>query len=68
MELHELLDRAHTVVLVLGLQNDYCSKDGALPKWRGLDTSPIDDMIKQLELFLESARQSGGAGGVGAAN
>jgi ureidoacrylate peracid hydrolase len=45
-------------VLVIDMQNDYCSPDGALSK-AGFDLSRVDPMISQMGIFLETARQTG---------
>ncbi len=59
MELSDLLNAKHSAVLVLGMQNDYCSREGVLAKARSLDMSPIEEMTEKLGAFLEDARGSG---------
>jgi ureidoacrylate peracid hydrolase len=58
MEFHEKVDPRHTAVLVVDMQNDFCSPEGAYGKANpGLDFSPIDQMVPNLARFLDDARE-----------
>ncbi len=54
----ELVDPGHTAVLVIDMQNDFCSEKGAL-SGRGVDTSSVREMAPVLAGFLTGARSSG---------
>jgi ureidoacrylate peracid hydrolase len=55
----EKVDPAHTAVLVVDMQHDFCSRGGAYDQANpGLDLSPIDEMVPHLERFLEQARSA----------
>lgn len=61
----ELLKPEHTALLVIDLQADYCSYEGAFPRYlREEDqclgnTSPIEAMIPRLEELIQKARNKG---------
>jgi len=48
-----------TAVIVLDIQNDFCSSDGAFQKVLGRDPSAIQKMVKRLAGFIEDARNAG---------
>ncbi len=56
MELIDLVNPKNTVVLVVDIQNDYCSERGALGKI-GLNMHPVQAIIPQIETFLNIARK-----------
>src|SRR5579872_6601746 len=60
MELEQKVDPQHTAVLVIDMQNDFCSRDGAYAQsLPGLDLTPIDEMVPNLARFLDEARAHG---------
>jgi len=54
----ELVDPKHSAVLVVDMQNDFCSDKGILEK-RGLDCSMEREMAPRLGHFLTAARRAG---------
>ncbi|MBQ3966366.1 MAG: cysteine hydrolase [Treponema sp.] len=58
MELHDLLTKTKCAVIVVDVQNDYCSKDGACAK-KGSDVSGVDKMIPNLQFLLDTAHKNG---------
>lgn len=54
MSLAEKVDPAHTAVVVVDMQNDFCSQRGAVSGRR--DSSAVRAMIPRLKEFLERAR------------
>jgi ureidoacrylate peracid hydrolase len=60
MEFEEKVDPAHTAVLVVDMQNDFCSRDGAYDQANpGLDFKLVDEMVPRLASFLDEARANG---------
>ncbi len=57
MKLEDIVNPKETVLLVIDMQNAYCSKDAPLPKLKKFDTSPIDEMVPRLDAFIEQARK-----------
>lgn len=56
LDLAERVDPAHTAILVVDVQNDFCSDKGAFGKM-GYDMSWMDPMVAQLKILLEEARR-----------
>ena len=56
--LSELVNPKTTAILVIDLQNAFCSAKEPLPKAFQYDTSPIDAMIPKLERFIAKSRES----------
>jgi ureidoacrylate peracid hydrolase len=56
MILEPLLKPETTALIVIDIQNDYCSPKGRLPQFRKLDTTPIQEMIPKLGYFIDKAR------------
>lgn len=54
----EILEPARTALLVVDVQNDYCSSSGALGE-AGLDMSSIDPMVDRIEELMAAARELG---------
>jgi ureidoacrylate peracid hydrolase len=54
--LKEVVDPAHTAVLVIDVQNEYCLEGGHFEK-NGYDLSMIRQMLPRLKGFLEKARE-----------
>ena|SRR3989338_8162886 len=48
-----------TAVIVLDMQNDFCSSEGAFKKVLGRDPSAIQEMAQRLKSFIEDARKQG---------
>lgn len=60
MRFDEKVHPTHTAVLVVDMQNDFCSADGAYAKSiPGLDLSEIDEMVPRLSGLLDAARTQG---------
>lgn len=57
-ELREIAAPAHSAVVVIDMQNDFCSPDGYFHR-RGLDLSMIRAIIPNLKSFFDEARASG---------
>jgi ureidoacrylate peracid hydrolase len=51
-------DPNHTALIVVDVQNDFCSKEGAYGKI-GNDLSMVQEMVPRLVEFLEKARRAG---------
>lgn len=56
--LQELVDPAHTALLIVGMQNDTCAPEGVLDK-SGRDLQPFRRMIGATEDALSGARDNG---------
>ena len=54
--LEEQVDTRHTAILVIDMQNDFCTK-GGVSHQRGKDLSSIEQMIPRLQRFIDKARQ-----------
>ncbi len=60
MPFEQKVDPAHTAVIVVDMQHDFCSRGGAYDKANpGLDLSPIDEMVPHLQWFLDKSRAAG---------
>src|SRR5262245_61230720 len=58
LTLAQKIDPASTVLLVIDMQNDYCSPEGFLGKL-GVDMTPVMEMTPTLCDLLETARAAG---------
>ena len=56
--LAEKVEPAHTALLVVDMQNDFCA-DGGLVSKDGRDISAAQEMAKRLPPFVEAARKAG---------
>ena len=56
--LEEWVAPPHTAVVVVDVQNDFCSPGGALHR-RGVDVTPLQTMLGVLRRLLAGARQAG---------
>lgn len=56
-ELSEIADPAHTAVLVIDMQNDFCSPEGFFGR-RGMNLTMIQAMVPKLGQFLATARSA----------
>jgi ureidoacrylate peracid hydrolase len=54
--LEERVDRSHSMLIVVDMQNDFCHRDGAACK-RGRDMNFVQNMIPRLVRFVEQARE-----------
>lgn len=57
MNLKELVNPESTSLLVIDVQNDYCSPEGKLAQYRKLNMTPIQKMIPKLDNFIVEARK-----------
>ncbi len=57
--LHEQINPAHTALLVIDPQKDFCADDGAMARVAGLDMSPIQATVTPLNAFIQTAREAG---------
>lgn len=51
-------DPAHTALVIIDVQNDFCSPDGSLAAL-GADTSSVAQMMPRLHRLIDAARASG---------
>jgi ureidoacrylate peracid hydrolase len=51
------VDPAHTAIVVIDVQRDFCSSDGAMGRVLGLDMSEIQAAVTPLNDLVETARQ-----------
>jgi nicotinamidase-related amidase len=57
-ELEEVVDPSHTALVLIDIQNDFCSVGGTFDQ-HGYDVSLYDQMIPRTERLLAGARQAG---------
>lgn len=57
--LAERLDPAHSAVLVIDMQNDFCAPDGYLEAVAGLDAAPCRAVVASITELVASARTAG---------
>lgn len=55
----KLINPKNTIVLVIDVQNDYCSEKGKLAIERNVDVKPVQRMVSKLIRFIELARDFG---------
>ena len=56
--LHEKTEPAHTALLVIDMQNDFCACGGLVDKG-GRDVTPVQEMANALPSLIERARKAG---------
>ena len=56
-ELKEIVNPAHTALIIIDPQCDFCSSQGFLAK-RGLDMSRIQSAVPRLNNFIEQCRKT----------
>jgi ureidoacrylate peracid hydrolase len=56
--MEDKVDPAHTALLVIDMQNDFCA-DGGLVSRDGRDLSAAQEMAKRLPAFIDAARKAG---------
>ena len=59
-ELSEIVDPAHTALLVVDMQRDFCCADGSFDRL-GVDISMYPPVIERIGELLDGARQAGRA-------
>ena len=57
--LQEIIAPAHTALVLVDFQNDFCHPDGKVPSRLGLDMSLIRQAVERTILVLEGARRTG---------
>jgi nicotinamidase-related amidase len=57
--LAEQIEPAHTAVIVVDPQKDFCATDGVMGRVFGLDMSPVQAAVPALNRFIEDARAAG---------
>ena len=57
-EIRKIVDPEHTALLVVDLQNDFCSPDGLYAK-AGRDVSGVQKIIPNVKKLLDAAREIG---------
>jgi len=53
----DLVNPKNTAILVIDIQNDYCSEKGILAKAHNLDMRPVQAIIPKISAFLNVARK-----------
>ncbi|HLD85140.1 MAG TPA: cysteine hydrolase [archaeon] len=53
----KIIDPKSTAILVIDVQNDYCSEKGIIAMKKKFDMMPIQKTIPKIEKFLEKARE-----------
>ena len=56
--LNERIDPAHTALIVVDMQNDFCA-DGGMATREGFDVTPVREMAGRLPDFCAAAREAG---------
>ncbi len=51
-----LINPNNTALLVIDIQNDYCSKNGKIAMERKMDVSPVQNIVRPLINFIKVAR------------
>jgi len=59
LSLEEQIRPAHTAVIVVDPQKDFCASGGATATLMGSDVSRIQAAVKRLNPFIEKAREMG---------
>ncbi len=54
----EVVDPKHTALVVIDMQNDFCSTDGLFAK-SGKDVSMLEELMPRLSAFVKVARRAG---------
>ena len=57
MILQKLINPRNTAILVIDIQNDYCSENGKIAKIRKFDVKSVQKIIPNLINFIETARK-----------
>lgn len=55
----DILDPAHTAVIVVDMQNDFCAEGGYIDNTQNADMSPNRDLARRLDGLLGDARRAG---------
>lgn len=57
--LDEILDPAHTAVIVVDMQNDFCAENGYIHTTQNADMAPNKPLAARIGKLIEAARNSG---------
>lgn len=57
--LDEILDPAHTALVVVDMQNDFCAENGYIHNAQGADMSPNKPLAARIGKMVEAARETG---------
>jgi ureidoacrylate peracid hydrolase len=57
-ELGDIVDPAHTALVVVDVQNDFCHRDGGLARIGG-DMSAVEKAVERLDDIIHAARRTG---------
>lgn len=57
VQLTKKVDPAHTALIVVDMQRDYCCMDGILSKM-GFDITPVQELAPRLAVFVDQARKA----------
>ena len=55
----DLVNPKNTVILVIDIQNDYCSEKGKIAKFRKFDMRPVQKIVPKILKFVDFARNKG---------
>lgn len=58
-ELEEIVNPAHTALIIIDPQCDFCSSEGAMALRKGLDMSRVQAAVPNLNRFIEECRKAG---------
>ena len=61
LEFDDKLAPAHTAVLVVDMQNDFCAEDGYIHRRLGVDMSANEPLAKRIMTLVTAARRAGAA-------
>lgn len=57
--LEEQVKPSHTALIIVDVQKDFCADDGVMARDYGLDVTPIQATVPNLNIFIKKARQIG---------
>ena len=57
--LDQVIEPAHTALIIIDAQRDFCSPEGAMPKKMGLDLTRINAAMPRLNRFIKDCRDYG---------
>lgn len=57
--LDAVVDPAHTAVVVVDMQNDFCAEGGYIHRVQGADMDPNRALAGRIEALLDAARRAG---------
>ena len=59
--LAEILDPAHTAVVVVDMQNDFCAEGGYIHETQNADMTPFAPLARRIRVLTDAARDAGAA-------